>query len=340
MISFENDYSEGMTKEILDEVVKENTVQVTGYGLDKYCKDATKLIKKAINRNDVDIHFIPGGTPCNLLAASLLKPYEGIICADTGHINVHETGAIENTGHKCLSIKVKDGKLTPSAIQEVFDKHTDEHMVKPAMVFVSNSTEVGTTYSKKELTAISKLCKKLDLILYLDGARIGSAITSKGCDLTLSDFANLCDMFYIGGTKNGAIIGEAMIIVNDKLKENFRYLLKNKGLMLAKSRLLGISFKVLFKDDLYFKLASHANDMAMLLKKCFKETNTKFHTDSNTNQQFVILDNKVIKKLQKKYVITVMDPIDKNHHLVRFVTSWWTPIENVNAFIKDYKSIA
>ena len=339
MISFENDYSEGTCKEILDELIKENLTQVTGYGLDKFCTKAKKAIKEAIGSKDIDVHFVTGGTPCNILAASVLKPYEGIICATTGHINVHETGAIENAGHKCLTIDVKDGKLTPEAITKVFNKHADEHMVKPAMVYLSDSTELGSIYTKKELTAISKLCKKLGLYLYLDGARIGNALVAKGNDLTLKDINNLCDMFYIGGTKNGALLGEAFIIRNEKLKKDFRYLLKNKGFMLAKHRTVGISFYKLFENDLYFKLAKNANDMADLLVKCFKKTNTKFLLEPKTNQLFVILKNDVMKKLSKKYVFSVWEKIDSNNTAVRFVTSWATPIENVNNFVKDYSSL-
>lgn len=340
MISFENDYSEGTCKEVLDELVKENYVQVTGYGLDKYCLRATKAIKKVISDNSVDIHYVPGGTPCNILAASLLKPYEAIICATTGHINVHETGAIENSGHKCLAVECKDGKLTADLIKKEFIKYTDEHMVKPAMVYISNSTEVGTIYNKKELTAISNICKKLGLILYLDGARIGNALTAKGNDLTLKDINSLCDAFYIGGTKNGALLGEAFIIRNKDIKKNFRYLLKNRGLMLAKPRTVGISFYKFFESNLYFDLAKHANDMADKLVKCFKQTKTKFVVEPKTNQLFVVLDNEKLKKLSKKYLFSIWNVVDDKHTAVRFCTSWATEEKNVDTFIKDYKGIA
>lgn len=340
MISFENDYSEGTCKEILDELIKENYTQVTGYGKDKYCLKASKLIKKAIKDENVDVHFVPGGTPCNILACSLVKPYEGIICAKTGHINVHETGAIENTGHKCLVANSVDGKLTSKSIEDIYYAHSDEHMVKPAMVYISNTTEIGTIYTKKELSAISKTCKKLGLYLYLDGARLGSALTAKGNDLTLTDINKLCDLFYIGGTKNGALLGEAMVIRNKDLQKDFRYLLKNKGSMLAKHRTVGISFYKFFEDNLYFDLAKHANDMAEKLRKCFKDTKTKFFSVNTTNQIFVILSNDKIKKLRKKYVFENWGIIDKDHTAVRFVTSWATKLEAVDEFIKDYKNIA
>lgn len=340
MISFENDYSEGTCKEILEELIKTNYQQVTGYGKDPYCAKAIRAIKKAIKDENVDIHFIPGGTPCNILACSLLKDYEAAICAITGHINVHETGAIENSGHKCLIAESVNGKLTSKAIEKIYDSHTDEHMVKPKLVYISNSTEIGTIYTKKELTDISKTCKKLGLYLYLDGARLGSALTAKGNDLTLSDINKLCDIFYIGGTKNGALLGEAMIINNKELKKEFRYLLKNKGFMLAKHRTEGISFYKLFENDLYFNLARHANSMADLLRKCFKETKTKFYSNTSTNQIFVILNNDVIKKLRKKYIFENWGVIDNKHTAVRFVTSWATTKSNIDAFITDFKKIA
>lgn len=340
MISFENDYSEGTCKEILDELTKTNYSQATGYGKDPYCLKAAKYIKKAVKDDKVDVHFVPGGTPCNILACSLLKDYEGVICAATGHINVHETGAIENTGHKCLVAESVDGKLTPASIEKVYKAHPDEHMVKPALVFIANSTEIGTIYTKKELTAISKTCKKLGLYLYMDGARLGSALTAKNNDLTLADINKLCALFYIGGTKNGALLGEAMVIRNDALKKDFRYNLKNKGFMLAKHRTEGISFYKFFEGNLYFDLAKHANEMAEKLRKCFKDTKTKFFSNTTTNQIFVILDNEVIKKLRKRYVFENWGVIDDKHTAVRFVTSWATTKENVDTFIKDYKNIA
>ena len=339
MISFENDYSEGTAKEILDELIKENYTQATGYGKDQFCLRAIKAIKKVVEDDSVDVHFVPGGTPSNVLACSMVKPYEGIICAKTGHINTHETGAVEGAGHKCLIADSVDGKLTAKSIEKAFYSYPDEHVVKPAMVYVSDSTEIGTIYTKKELVAISKTCKKLGLYLFLDGARLGSALMAKGNDLTLKDINELVDIFYIGGTKNGALLGEAMVIKNDNLKKDFRYLLKNKGFMMAKHRTMGISFYTLFESDLYFNLAKHANKMADMLRKCFKETNTKLFAKTTTNQIFVILDNQIIKKLRKKYVFENWGTIDSKHTAVRFVTSWATKLENVEAFIKDYKEL-
>lgn len=340
MISFENDYSEGTAKEILEELIKENEVQASGYSVDKYCLNAQKLIRKHLKNDNVDVHFIPGGTPCNLLVASLLKDYESMICASSGHINTHETGAVESTGHKCIVTTSKDGKLYPKDILDVLDKYQDEHFTKPTLVYISNSTEIGTIYNKKELVDLSKVCKKNNLILYLDGARLASALTAKTNDLTMADICKYTDIFYIGGTKNGALLGEALVIKDEALKKNFRYLLKNRGMMLAKGRTMGITFSRLFKDDLYYDLARHANKMALKLKKCFKETKTKFYCESYTNQQFIILENNKIKQLKKKYKFNLTDKIDTNHTVARFVTSWCTKEENVNKFIEDYKKIA
>lgn len=338
MISFNNDYSEGMCQPIIDNLIKTNYVQADGYGEDIFCKHAAKIIKKTVGHDDVDVHFVPGGTPANILAISLLKPYEAVICADTGHINVHETGSIESIGHKILTAKNVDGKLLPEDIEEIVNKHTDEHMVKPRMVFITNATELGTIYSKKELQDIRDICKKHNLYLYLDGARIGNAIMSKNNDLSLKDIADLTDMFYIGGTKNGALIGEAMIIKNNNLKENFRYYMKQNGFLLAKERIIGVSFITLFENNLYFKLADKANTMAQLLKVIFKQNGFELYVDSPTNQIFPILDNELIKKIKEKYIISDWCKYDDNKTVVRFVCSWATKKEFIKEFKDDIES--
>ena len=338
MISFNNDYSEGACQPIIDNIIKTNYVQAAGYEEDLFCKHAEKIIKEKIEHEDVDVHFVPGGTPANILAISLLKPYEAVICADTGHINVHETGSIEATGHKILTAKNVDGKLLPNDIEEIVNKHTDEHMVKPRMVFITNSTELGTVYSKKELQDIANVCKNNNLYLYLDGARIGNALVSKNNDLTLKDIADLTDMFYIGGTKNGALLGEAMIIKNKDLKENFRYFIKQHGFLLAKGRIIGISFITLFENNLYYKLADKANTMAQLLKVIFKQNGIEFYVDSPTNQIFPILDNDLIKKIKEKYIVSDWCKYDDNKTVVRFVCSWATKKEFIKAFKDDFES--
>ena len=267
MYSFKNDYSEGAHPNIMKALMESNMQQTEGYGEDKYCMAAIKLLKDKLKRSDVDIHMFCGGTQTNLTAISaFLRPHEAVISANTGHVLVHETGAIEATGHKIISIKVADGKLKPEHIQMAINEHTDEHMVKPKMVYISNPTEIGTIYKKQELEDLYKFCKKSNIILYIDGARLGSAICSKENDIKFSDLPRLADAFYIGGTKNGALLGEALVICSDFLKEDFRYFIKQKGGLLAKGKLIGIQFLELFKDDIYFELAKHANDMAELLK--------------------------------------------------------------------------
>lgn len=336
MYSFTNDYSEGAHPRIIDALVKSNLEQTSGYGTDPYCAYASQLIKKQLECEDVDIHFLIGGTQTNLVAiSSFLKPHHAVISTAIGHINTHETGAIEATGHKVLTTPCVDGKLTPLAIEETLNTHTDEHMVKPKLVYVSNSTEIGTIYTYAELEALRDCCKKHNLLFLLDGARLGSALCAKDNNLTLAHIARLVDAFYIGGTKNGALFGEALVICNEDLKEDFRYYIKQKGALLAKGRLLGLQFAELFKDGLYFELARHANRMASLLKEAFKAKGYTFLTDSPTNQLFPILPNDVIDKLSEYYSFSVWKKMSKNTTCVRFVTSWATVETNVLEFI-DY----
>ena len=311
MYSFKNDYSEGAHSRILNSLVETNFEQTDGYSTDYHTDNAIDLLKKKIDREDVDIHLLVGGTQVNLTAISaFLRPHQASIGADTSHINCHETGAIEATGHKVITMKTDDGKLTPDLIQRVVDVHDNEHMVQPKLVYISDSTELGTLYTKSELEEIHYCCRKNNLLLYLDGARIGSALVAEGNDLTLAD-----------------------------IPEDFRYFIKQKGGLLAKGRLLGIQFEELFKDDLYFELATHANRMAILLKNALKEKGYEFLTDSYTNQQFPILPNDFINKLSEKYSFNVERIIDQNNTAIRLVTSWATKEENVLEFIEDLKSI-
>jgi threonine aldolase len=338
MYSFKNDYSEGAHPRILSALMESNMEQLEGYGEDKYTENAVLLLKQKCGRNDIDIHLLPGGTQTNLTAISaFLRPHEAAIAASTGHILVHETGAIEATGHKVISIKVNDGKLNPDYIKTVLDEHTDEHMVKPKLVYISNPTEIGSIYTKNELQQLSEFCRNYGLILYVDGARLGSALVSDENDIVLSDLANLVDAFYIGGTKNGALMGEALVICKDSLKEDFRFHIKQKGALLAKGRLLGIQFLELFKDNLYFDLAKHANDMAKLLIDGIGENGYSFLTHSSSNQVFPIFTDRVIEKLQEKYLFYIWLKIDDNNSAIRLVTSWATDEEKVLEFIKDLK---
>lgn len=339
MYSFKNDYSEGAHPNILHALIESNFEQAEGYGEDYYTLMASKVLKNKIAYDNVDIHLLSGGTQTNLTAISaFLRPYEAVISASTGHVATHETGAIEATGHKVLVIDTKDGKLTPDLILSLQKAHTDEHMVKPKLVYISNPTEVGTIYSKSELEELSILCKKNKLLFYVDGARLGCALQAKENNITLTDLAKLTDAFYIGGTKNGALLGEALVICNDNLKEDFRFHLKQKGALLAKGKVLGIQFYELFKDNLYFELASHANLMANRLKSALQEESLPLLTASSTNQLFPIMPISLIEKLEEKYSFHRWDQVDSGHCAIRLVTSWATKEEMVEEFIKDLKS--
>lgn len=325
MIRFKNDYSEGAHPRLLQALITHNLSQEEGYGLDSHCLAAAIHIKKQLNDESVDIHFIPGGTQTNLVAISaFLRPHEAVISPVTGHIVVHETGAIEQTGHKVVTVPSADGRLTTADIEAVLTAHTDEHMVKPRLVYISNPTEVGTVYSRTQLEAISAYCKKHDLYLYADGARIGSAVTAVDSGITLSDMCALTDAFFIGGTKNGALLGEALVIRNPLLKSDFRYGIKQKGALLAKGRLMGIQFEEMFKDGLFFEMAEHANHMAQRIRDALKAKGFPFLVETITNQIFPILGNEQIQLLQKEFDFYTWAPVDDTHSSVRLVTSWAT----------------
>jgi threonine aldolase len=333
MYSFLNDYSEGAHPRILEMLNKYNYEQNTGYGTDIHCENAKGYIRKLLNREDVDIHFIPGGTQANTIAiSSFLRPHQGVISADTGHIHTHETGAIEAAGHKIIAMPNIDGKLTPDEIIKAIEAHTDEHTIQPKMVYISNSTELGSIYKKSELIDIHKVCKENDLILFLDGARLGSALTSDTNDVDIKDLAELCDAFYIGGTKNGALLGEALVIVNDNLKKDFRYFIKQRGAMMAKGFIMGIQFEALFMDDLYFELARHANKMAKKLADIIKNNGYSFLVEPCSNQLFPILPNDILKEMEKEFKFIINGKVDDQHTSIRLVTSWATKEESIKAF--------
>jgi threonine aldolase len=339
MISFKNDYSEGAHPRILKTLTETNLEQAEGYGEDRFCLEAANLLRRRIDRNEAGIHFVSGGTQTNLIAISaFLKPHEAAIAAHSGHILVHETGAIEATGHKVISIESPDGKLSPERIKPALDFHTDEHMVKPRLVYISNPTEVGTVYGKKELEDLRNFCNAHRLLLYMDGARLGSALCLPETELELKDLARLTDAFYIGGTKCGALIGEALVIGTPSLEEDFRFHLKQKGALLSKGRLMGIQFLELFRDDLYFDLAKHANRMADLLREGIRKAGYGFLTDSPSNQIFPILPDRLIEKLRKDFDFHTWSRIDGSHSSIRLVTSWATREEAVMSFIDCLES--
>lgn len=340
MYNFKNDYSEGAHQDILLTLTETNLEETAGYCEDHFSKEAAILIKKTMNHDNVDIHFVAGGTAANLIAISaFLKPYEAVISVSSGHIQTHEAGAIEATGHKVISVFNKTGKLTPKEIENEIELHTDEHMVKPRLVYISNSTELGGIYSKSELLALREVCDQYDLYLYMDGARLGSALMSEASDVSIEDIASTCDAFYIGGTKNGALLGEALVICNDTLKPDFRYMIKQKGGLMAKGRILGIQFYELFKDDLFFQLADHANKMAYKLRDVFLDMGFEFLSPPVSNQLFPILPNPLIDELHHHFEFYVWEKTDEQHSAVRLITSWATSEEKVDGFIKVLREL-
>lgn len=334
MYSFANDYSEGAHPNILEAIISTNLHQHTGYSQDTHTANAIQLIQSELGRDDVDIHLITGGTQTNLITISAaLRPYQAVISAHTGHINVHETGSIEATGHKILAMQTTDGKLTPALVRQALDFHTDEHMVQPKMVYISNSTEIGTQYSKAELEALHHICRQKNLYLFMDGARMGSALMSEANDLTLADIARLTDVFYIGGTKNGALFGEALIICHDNLKPDFRFMIKQRGAMFAKGWLLGIQFEQLFQNNLFYDMAQHANEMAQKLRTALGVKGYAFASDSATNQLFPILPDALANRLNRDFACNIDRKWDSTHTVIRLVTSWATTQEGVDALI-------
>lgn len=340
MIRFECDYLEGAHPKILERLMESNFDQTPGYGVDPYCDKARAVIKNLCNREDIDVHFLVGGTQANTtVIASVLKSYQGVLCADTGHINIHETGAIEATGHKVLGLESSFGKISAAQVADAMEAHLKddsfEHMVQPGMVYISHPTEVGTLYTKKELMELSEVCRKYKLPLFVDGARLGYGLTSTASDMTLEDIAAYADVFYIGGTKVGALFGEAVVICKEELKKDFRYNIKQRGGMLAKGRLLGIQFLTLLEDGLYFEIADHANQLAMKIRKACEEKGYPFFMESWTNQQFPILPDEKLEELSKKFSYSFWEKVDDTHSAVRFCTSWATKDEAVEELIRS-----
>jgi len=344
MIRFECDYAEGAHPKILELLTRTNMEQTPGYSVDEYCNKAREIIKKLCDSDSSEVHFFVGGTQANtVVIESILRPHQGVISADTGHINVHETGAIEATGHKVLSVASEDGKITAEQVREVHSSHfgdaNPEHTVQPGMVYISNPTENGTLYSKQELTELSEACRSLGLPLFLDGARMGYGLMAEGNDLTLSDIAKLCDVFYIGGTKVGALFGEALVITEPSLRKDFRYMIKQHGGLLAKGRLLGLQFIALLEDGLYFSISEHADRLAMKIKAAFEEKGYPFLYESYTNQQFPILPDDKLEILKEKYAYSFWARVDEKHSAVRFCTSWATREEDVERLLEDIRSL-
>jgi len=336
MIYFNSDYLEGAHSAIMERMMETNMMQTVGYSCDEICDSARAKVRAACNAPEADVHFLVGGTQTNTtVIAALLRPWQGVVSAVSGHINCHETGAIESTGHKVIALPTPDGKLTAKQVKDYVEwqknDESEEHIVQPGMVYISYPTETGMLYSKAELTEIFNTCREYGLPLYIDGARLGYGLTADGNDLTLPEIARLCDVFYIGGTKVGALFGEAVVIMNEKYKKDFRFMIKQRGGMLAKGRLLGIQFDTLFTDDLYTKIARNANDMAYQIRDIFVSNGYPLLFDSPTNQQYPIISDEELAILGKDFGYEYWERVDETHSGVRFCGSWATTQEQVDA---------
>ena len=336
MIYFNSDYLEGAHPSIMVKMAETNMVQTVGYGEDEYCEAAREKIKVACQAPEADVHFLVGGTQTNTtVIAAILRPWQGVISAVSGHINCHEAGAIESTGHKVITLPTDNGKITAQQVADYVEWHKNdestEHIVQPGMVYISHPTEAGTLYTKAELTELYDTCRRYGLPLYIDGARLGYGLAAEESDMTLPEFARLCDVFYIGGTKVGALFGEAVVIMNESLKKDFRFIMKQRGGRLAKGRLLGIQFDALFTDDLYFKISRHAIEMAHQIRDIFVSAGYPLLFDSPTNQQYPIMPDAELAEIGKSFGYEYWERVDKTHSGVRFCASWATTQENVDA---------
>ena len=337
---FYDDYSEGAHPRILEALHRTNLQQEPGYVMDSFAAEATRLIREKFASPEADVHFVASGTQANLCVLSaILQPWESVIAADSGHINQHEAGAIEATGHKINIVDGEDGKVRPHGIQEMVEMHNFDQMVVPKAVYISQSTELGTVYTTAELTALSEKCKEHDLYLYIDGARLGAALSAKDGDVDPTTLARLVDVFYIGGTKNGALIGEAIVVVNSQLKDHFRFNLRQRGGLLAKGRAVSLQFQELFRDNLYFDIAQHANMLAQQLADGIKNCGYQLFVDAPTNQVFPIFPNTLIEQLQKDYGFHFWEKFDDQSSIVRLVTSWATEEADITGFLSDLQQM-
>jgi len=344
MFYFNNDYSEGCHSSVLEALIRTNMEQTPGYGEDIYCARAAQKIRAVCGREDLAVHFLVGGTQANLIViAAALRPHQGVLGAESAHIHVHETGSIEATGHKVLALPSKDGKVTAQQVVHAVDSHwadaSFEHIAQPKMVYISNPTELGTLYTLAELEALSAACHEKGLYLFMDGARLGYGLAANGNDVTMQDVARLCDVFYIGGTKVGALFGEAVCIGNPELARDFRYLIKQRGGMLAKGRLLGVQFDALMENDLYFKIAAEADAKADQIRASLARAGYPLAVEGITNQIFPILPDHVLAELEKKYVFCPNGRVDDTHSSIRICTSWATTQEAVDALCADLEKI-
>ena len=336
MISFESDYNTGAHLRILKRLAETNLEALSGYGTDPYCESAREKIKATCRCPQAQVEFFIGGTQTNsVIISTILRDFEGVIAAQTGHVSIHEAGAVEFTGHKVLEIPQKDGKIEPATLrgfmEDFYADGNHDHMVFPGMVYISHPTEYGTLYTKEELSKISAICRSFRVPLYLDGARLGYGLMSRETDVTLPEIAKLCDVFYIGGTKVGALCGEAVVFTKQNMPAHFMTSVKKRGALLAKGRLLGIQFDTLFSDGLYFEISRHAIETAEQMKAIFRRKGLTFYLESPTNQQFIILENSRLEQLRKNVAVSFWEKYDDSHTVVRFATSWSTTKDDLSA---------
>ena len=342
MIRFECDYNTGAHPQVLEALAATNLEPCPGYGEDEHCARAARMIRDLCRAPEADVHFLVGGTQANLtVIAAALRPHQGAVCTTLAHINSHETGAVEATGHKLLPLPTDDGKLTAEQLDELCREHeadpAREHKTQPGLVYLSHPTELGTVYTRAELEAISQTAHRHGLLLYVDGARLAYGLAAS--DLTLPDLARLCDVFYLGGTKAGALFGEAVVILNEALKRDFRYLIKQRGGMLAKGRLLGVQFEALLSDGLYERIGQKAVDQALRLKRALLDKGWPLLVDSPTNQQFVVVPDPVYERIRQSYSTEHNGKPDPDHTAIRFCTTWSTRDEDIDALIRDIQAL-
>ena len=343
ILYFRSDYSQGAHPRVMEALMRTNLEHTDGYGLDAHCEHAGQMIRELIGIEDCAVHMMVGGTPCNVtVIAAGLRPYESVIAARSGHAYFHETGGVEATGHRVVAMDGVNGKLTPELIDLALEEYQDEHTPLPRMVYISQPTETGSIYSKAEMTALTEKCRARDMLLYVDGARLGSALTCKKNDLSLRELAALCDAFYIGGTKNGALFGEALVIKNRQINDHFRFMMKRQCGLLAKGRLIGVQFEALLDggmDSIYFKMAAHANRMAEKLRDGLAELNISFYSGSQTNQVFPVLPAEAVLELEKDFFFYEWAPEKNGMIPIRLVTAWGTEETDVQAFLKRVREL-
>lgn len=343
MIRFNCDYCEGAHQRILDKLVETNMEQTPGYGNDHFCAEAAQMIRDLCKAPEAAVHFLTGGTQANLtVIAAALRPHQGVLCSEAGHIAVHEAGAVEATGHKVLGLPAPDGKITAQQVKQAYVDHINDEsydqIVQPGLVYISQSTELGTTYSKAELEEMYRVCKECGLYLYVDGARLAYALGAEGMDVDFEVLAANCDVFYIGGTKVGALFGEAVVILNDALKKDFRYIMRQEGGLVAKGRLLGIQFSELLRDGFYIETGRRADRLADEIRKACEDRGYPFLVPNNTNQIFPVIPDAVLESWKDKYAFAYQCRVDESHSAVRFCTSWATRPEDVKALADDIRN--